>query len=43
MSKEPRIEIAKEGIQLVYVKFDGMWLVFANENENWYKASIQKS
>ncbi len=34
MSKEPRIEISKEGIQL---------LVFANENENQYKAGIQKS
>ncbi len=32
-----------EGIQLIYIIFDGMWSVFANENENWYKAGIQKS
>ncbi len=32
-----------EGIQLVYIIFDSMQLVFANENENWYKAGIQNS
>ncbi len=43
MSKEPRIKISKEGIQLVYNIFDGMWLVFANKNPNWYIAGIQQS
>ncbi len=43
MSKEPKIKISKEGIQLVYIIFDGMWLVFVNENPNWYIAGIQKS
>ncbi len=43
MSKEPRIKMSKESIQLVYIKFDGMWLVFTNENANWYEAGIKKS
>ncbi len=37
------MKISKEGIQLVYKIFDGMWLVFANENPNQYIAGIQKS
>ncbi len=43
MSKEAKITISKEGIQLVYVRFDSMWSVFMNEKVNWYKAGIQKS
>ncbi len=43
MSKEPRIKISMEGIQVVYIVLDNMWLVFANENENKYKAGIQES
>ncbi len=41
MSKETKMKNSKEGIQLVYVRFAGMWLVFANENVNQYKAGIQ--
>ncbi len=42
MSKEPRTKISKKGIELVYIIFDSMGLVFANENENRYKPGIQK-
>ncbi len=41
--KRAKNKNSMEGIQLVYVIFDGIWLVFANKNENWYKAGIQKS